>query len=80
MEYLKASLREFDLKVSRSTFGRVFRLDGSGHVSCVYLISQRLLTATYKGQGEKRCALSYRDSRWPYDFLYDGIYHRCQCE
>ncbi len=28
-----------DQRINRSTFGRVFRLDGSGHVSCRYTAS-----------------------------------------
>ncbi len=30
---IKEHVNNFDYKVSKSTFGRVFRLDGSGHVS-----------------------------------------------
>jgi AGZA family xanthine/uracil permease-like MFS transporter len=30
---IKEHVKTFDYKVSKSTFGRVFRLDGSGHVS-----------------------------------------------
>jgi AGZA family xanthine/uracil permease-like MFS transporter len=30
---IKEHVKALDYKVSRSTFGRVFRLDGSGHVS-----------------------------------------------
>lgn len=31
---IKSAISSFDTKISKSTFGRVFRLDGSGHVSC----------------------------------------------
>jgi AGZA family xanthine/uracil permease-like MFS transporter len=33
MESVLSSVRSLDSKISKSTFGRVFRLDGSGHVS-----------------------------------------------
>ena len=33
MVSIKEHVRTFDSKISISTFGRVFRLDGSGHVS-----------------------------------------------
>ena len=32
LERVKQKLAEVDTRVSTSTFGRVFRLDGSGHV------------------------------------------------
>lgn len=30
---IKSAVTSFDTTISKSTFGRVFRLDGSGHVS-----------------------------------------------
>jgi AGZA family xanthine/uracil permease-like MFS transporter len=33
MESIRNSIHGLDAKLSRSTFGRVFRLDGSGHAS-----------------------------------------------
>jgi len=39
MGAVKDYVRQIDYKISKSTFGRVFRLDGSGHVSYVSIES-----------------------------------------
>jgi hypothetical protein len=36
IENVKERFSIIDRRINRSTFGRVFRLEGSGHVSCHY--------------------------------------------
>ena len=35
---MKSAVSSFDVTVSKSTFGRVFRLEGSGHVIIYYIV------------------------------------------
>ena len=54
METLKSALNNFDHNVSRSTFGRVFRLAGSGHVRYLPTIFWSVMPNAFAIQPEER--------------------------
>jgi hypothetical protein len=53
MSAIRDAVMAIDVRVSRSTFGRVFRLDGSGHVSSVRYLEIRRKLTSYSLNSEK---------------------------
>lgn len=55
---IAAIIDNLNRSIARTTFGRVFRLEGSGHVSpsllASYSLSNRLLTLEIPGEGDQR--------------------------
>lgn len=56
MQSFKNSIDRLDAKLSASTFGRVFRLDGSGHVSPSLPILTTLLAHKYLQEKQRKGA------------------------
>lgn len=83
-------LRGFETSVNTSTFGRVFRLDGSEHVGqsplcgCqnhpprLLLLTEHSVVVHTAGPNTK-CQLLHRDPRWTDDICDYGVHHRRKC-
>jgi len=50
---IKKHVKAIDDKVSRSTFGRVFRLEGSGHVRSILVVQYDTFTNSSKPKERK---------------------------
>lgn len=72
-----------DRRIGQSTFGRIFRLEGSGHVSFTSACTiQRYqdVDKILQGQGDQEFQIPYGDPCWSHDILHDGIHHRRKCK
>lgn len=84
-------LKGLETSVNMSTFGRVFRLDGSGHVcqnprpydcqihpSCPLVLTDYSL-ASHIARPNTGCQLLHRDPCWADDVCDNGVHYRCKC-
>ena len=74
---IKTKLMSFDKKVAGSTFGRVFQLDGSGHVSKASFCLRLL---TLEDPTTKECKIHERSPGRTNDILHYGVYNSSQCK
>jgi hypothetical protein len=79
MESLRNYLETVNIYIGASTFGRVFRLEGCGHVSIAYSHEPSIPLTSVAGERDQEHTVHYRDSCWINDILYYGIRNICQC-
>jgi hypothetical protein len=80
MERLRNSIMAIDNHVGSSTFGRVFRLEGSGHVSASCQQTWACMLIFTTGYGDQTYKVHDRNpSRTDY-ILHDVLHHCCQRE
>jgi len=64
MDSIKNSIKSIDAKISQSTFGRVFRLDGSGHVTFILLQLAISLTPSSQRRGKAQSSALRFELGW----------------
>lgn len=76
MESIRSSVETFNLYVGSSTFGRIFRLEGSGHVRNATSVD--VIPHTYQviGVGDPKHEVHDRASGRTDDVLHDVLHHR----
>ncbi len=81
MATLQRWTRSLNEAVARSIVGRIFRLEGSGHVSIMASPNSQSRTDMFStGAGNQENMLHYRASGGIDHFLYHGLYHCRQCK
>jgi AGZA family xanthine/uracil permease-like MFS transporter len=80
MERMRNSIAAFDSYVGSSTFGRVFRLEGSGHVSTSHPKNFKLVLTSTSGYGDQTYKSLDRISGRTNYVLHNVLHHRCQRE
>lgn len=78
MESLRLYLERVNTFIGVSTFGRVFRLEGCGHVSFAFP-RQTHLPLTNVGESNQELKVHHRDPCRFDDILHHGLRHICQC-
>lgn len=78
MESLRLYLHKVNTFIGSSTFGRVFRLEGCGHVKfALWRETYQLLMVI--GKRDQEFKVHDRNPCWPDNVLHNGIRHICQC-
>ena len=81
MTFFRDYAKSINESIAKTAFGRVFRLQGCGHVSCAHIAEGRdFLLTRNAGEGDQEHSLSHRDPCRPYNLCYHGIHYRCECE
>jgi hypothetical protein len=80
MESFRLYLERVNTFIGASTFGRVFRLEGCGHVCFAILRQIRISLTSNAGQRDQKHTVHHRSSRRLDNVLYHGIRHIRQCE
>lgn len=75
LERVKQKLAEVDTRMSTSTFGRIFRLDGSGHVRNITVSISSARADSWLATRAQECQILDGGPRWTHDLFHDGIYH-----
>jgi hypothetical protein len=70
MDAIRRVCDDADDFIGRSTFGRIFRLEGCGHVS-THLTLRGSLLIDLAGEGNKKHKISAGDKSWHHDFLHN---------
>jgi hypothetical protein len=81
MEAVRYYVEALNVHIGSSTFGRIFRLEGCGHVSaaCQMEFNEHGLNS-YLGHGDQEYQVYNRSSGWTHDILHHGVYHCSQRE
>jgi hypothetical protein len=76
MEAMRYYVEALNVHIGSSTFGRIFRLEGSGHVSaaCQMEFNKHVLNS-YLGLGDPEYQVYNRNSSWAHDLLHYGVHH-----
>jgi hypothetical protein len=72
MDAIRRTCDHVDDFVGRSTFGRIFRLEGCGHVSSNICWSKSYANLfPSAGEGNQEYKISERNTRWSHYLLYN---------
>jgi hypothetical protein len=75
MEAVRYYTEALNVYIGASTFGRIFRLEGSGHVSATSDDSIQHLLNGYIGLGDQEFQVHNRNPGWADNLLHHGVHH-----
>jgi hypothetical protein len=78
MEAIRYYTEALNVYIGASTFGRIFRLEGSGHVSAACNGSIKHLLNDHIGLGDQKFQVHNRNPGWTDNLLHHGVHHRRQ--
>lgn len=79
MESLRTFLERVNTFIGSSTFGRIFRLEGCGHVRLAFLRSCFGYSYIVLGKRDQEFEVYDRDPCWSDNVLHHGVRHICEC-